>query len=292
MHFKTKIFFITALFCCGALHVAAQKLGAQSVLLFELTGQGNDLSIGSPKYITGYNVGGYNNQPQFFTDQELWLSTQTLADTTQTDIVALDLSKREKAAITRTRLSEYSPTLMPGGKEWSAIVVEQDGVQRLWRFPVSGGGSGSVVLPDVKGVGYHVWLNTTDLALFIVGEPHSLIRTSTKDKRRRLIASNPGRCLAMHPNGKMYFVSKATDTTWFLKSYDVQSEKQEIICQTLPKAEDFVVLADGTILMGQGNKLFMRQADSWIQIADLSNLGVQKITRLAARGGKLAMVVE
>jgi hypothetical protein len=271
--------------------IQAQKIDAHQILLFDLEGDGNALSITDPKLLTGFNLNGYNNQPCFFSEQELWLTSQSSSDTTQTEIVALDLAQKRKTAVTRTQLSEYSPTPIPNGKDWSAIVVEADGTQRLWAFPRSGGGTGRVVLPDIKGVGYHVWMSETDLALFIVGEPHTLVYTNTKNQRRKQLASNIGRCLLKHPtNGKLYFVVKPTDQTWFIKTYDPITDKQEIICQTLPKSEDFALLPNGDILMAQDHKLYLRAPETWVQIADLSDLGVVKITRLAVRDGKIALV--
>lgn len=268
----------------------SQKLDPHTVLLFELDGEGRDLNLSQPKLLTGFNLNGYNNQPAFFPNGEIWLTTQRASDTTQTEIVALNPDSKQLTQITKTKLSEYSPTPMPGGKEWSAVVVEADGTQRLWSFPIQGGGQGKPILPEIKGVGYHLWLTDVDLALFIVGEPHSLIYTNTIKQKRTQITSNPGRCMAKSSKGLLYFVSKATDQTWFIKSYNPANGKQEIICQTLPGAEDFALLQGDQILMGQGAKLYLRMGESWVQIADLQSLGVKKITRLALRNGLLAIV--
>ena len=61
-------------------------------------------------------------------------------------------------------------------------------------------------------------------------------------------------------------------------------------------SEDFVIAADGAFLAGQGAKLFQydpRRQNDWLEIADLSRYGVQRITRLAlGADGKLAVVVQ
>jgi hypothetical protein len=269
-----------------------QQLDPHTILLFQMEGEGRDLSLTQPQVLTGFNAKGYNNQPAFFPNGEIWLTSQWLSDTNQTEIVALNPTTRQLAEVTKTKLSEYSPTPMPGGKEWSGVVVEADGSQRLWAFPIKGGGSGKPLLPDIKGVGYHVWLTDIDLALFIVGEPHTLVTTNTLKQKRNQIASNPGRCLLKNSKGLLYYVSKATEQTWFLKSYNPTNGKQEIVCQTLPGSEDFALLSGDLVLMGQGSKLYLRFGESWIQIADLSSLGVKKISRLAVRGNQLAMVVD
>jgi hypothetical protein len=287
-----KHFFLGLFFFFYVVTIQAQKLDVHQILLFDLDGDGNALSLDNPRLLTGFNLRGYNNQPSFFSDTEIWLTAQSSTDTTQTDIIALDLDQRKKTEVTSTKLSEYSPTAMSNGTDWSAVVVEADGTQRLWAFPRVGGGEARVLLPDIKGVGYHCWMNDTDLALFIVGEPHTLVYTNTKKQRRKQLASNIGRCLLKHPvNGKLYYIAKPTDQTWFIKTYDPKTEKQEIFCETLPKSEDFAFLPDGKILMAQGTKLYLRGTETWIQIADLTNLGVAKITRLAVRAHQIVMVV-
>ena len=54
---------------------------------------------------------------------------------------------------------------MPAEQALSAVVVEADGRQRLWRLPLTG--EPAVLLPDVIGVGYHAWGPADDVMLFI-----------------------------------------------------------------------------------------------------------------------------
>jgi hypothetical protein len=287
-----KNFIIQAIIYAIPLALNAQNLDAYNLLLFNLEQTGNQFKISKPQCLTGFNPSGYNNQPYFFAPNEIWLTSQHANDTNQTEIIALNFEANTLRAVTQTSLSEYSPTLMPDGTSWSAIVVEADGEQRLWHFPAQGGGKGKVLLPNIKGVGYHAWLNETDLALFIVGTPHTLVKTSVNTQRQIKIASNIGRALQVHPNGKLYYVAKTTEQTWFIKSYQPSTEKQEIICKTLQDAEDFVLLSDGTIMMGSNSKLYIWQAETWKMVADLAEFGVKKITRLAAKYGKIAIVVQ
>jgi hypothetical protein len=284
------IFLGSILFLSIIPQVTAQKLEQYSIFLFDLEGTGTQTTLHQPRMLTGDNVKGYNNQPFFFGDDEIWITAQTQNDTTQTEIYALLPNSKTKIRITKTPTSEYSPTLMPNGDMWSGVVVESDGVQRLWQFPINGS-TGQPILKDTKGVGYHAWLNEQELVLFIVGEPHTLIHMDTKTNRKKMIASNPGRCLLVQPKDKkIYFVAKATEQTWFIKTYEPRSNKQELLCQTLVGAEDFAFLPNGQVLMGKDSKLYVYEGAQWVQIADLSELGIQKITRLATRKNKLVLV--
>lgn len=253
-----------------------------------------------PKFLTVFNRGGYNNQPNFFSNNELWITAQFRSDTSQTDLIALDLLSRTQTRITATpTTAEYSPTLMPGGKRFSSVRVEEDGNQRLWSFPMDRSDNGRVEFPKIYNVGYHCWLRDTLVAFFIVGEndqPHTLQIVGAKGQKPQRIASNIGRCMLKRPDGKLLFVQKATEQTWFLKTWDPKTNTQEIVVKMPGGTEDFTLLHDGTLVCGNATKLFQykapRDAD-WKEIADLAKYGVKKITRLAAsKDGKLAVVVQ
>ena len=110
------------------------------------------------------------------------------------------------------------------------------------------------------------------------------------------LASNIGRCLLHTSDGKLAFVQKPTEQTWFLKTWNPGNNAQDIIVKIPAGTEDFAIMPDGTYLMGDGAKLFYykpgRDTD-WKELTNLSQYGVKKITRLAAsKDGKLAVVVE
>ncbi len=287
-------------FCLLPATIYCQNAGKSDLILFSLNkGTVSLWRPESPRFLSAFNRGGYNNQPSFFNNNELWLTVQFAPDTTQTEIVALDLAQKTQTRVTATlETAEYSPTLMPGGKRFSVVRVEEDGNQRLWSFPIDRSDNGRVELPKVYNVGYHCWLRDTLLALFIVGEegqPHTLQSVGLKGQKMQRIASNIGRCLVKRSDGKLLFVQKPTEQTWFLKTWDPKSNIQEIVVKMPAGTEDFALLPDGTLLAGNGFKLFQYKAPrdtDWKEVADLAKYGVRKITRLAvSRDGKLAVVV-
>ncbi|MCC7244626.1 MAG: hypothetical protein IT269_03015 [Saprospiraceae bacterium] len=280
---------------------AAQRLDRHALIMLSMT-RGSDArwSVSKiPKYLSTFNVGGYNNQPSFFSDNELYITAQLYGDTNQTDIVALDLVRRTIDRVTATtRTAEYSPTLMPGGERFSAVRVEENGQQRLWSFPMDRSDYGQPVLPKIYGVGYHCWLRDTLLALFIVGEetqPHYLVSTGLKEQRTKTIASDPGRCLLRLPDGQLAFVQKATKQTWYLKTWNPDTGVQNIITKMPPGIEDFARLPDGSFICGQGSKLMLYTPGSstdWEALYDYSRFNVTNISRLAVNSeGRLILVV-
>ncbi|HRI58727.1 MAG TPA: hypothetical protein PK228_03365 [Saprospiraceae bacterium] len=284
----------------AVLPAAAQRLDHTDLLLFSMQKTADSMwQATAPRFLTAFNPHGYNNQPAFFSNNELYLTVQMAGDTTQTDIYALDVWVKTQTRITATpATAEYSPTLMPGGRRFSAVRVEEDGNQRLWSFPLDRSDNGRPEFPGILNVGYHCWLRDTLAALFIVGDDgamHTLGTAGTRGQNFQRIASNVGRCLQTLPDGRLAFVTKTTDKTWFLKTWNPQKPIPEIVVIMLPGSEDFALLPDGTYISGSKSKLYQfkpgRNTD-WKEIADLSKYGVKNITRLAAsKDGKLAVVV-
>lgn len=279
--------------------LAAQKLPHTDLLLLQLSQSGGNWQSSAPKFLSAFNPKGYNNQPMFFSDNELWIAVQLPQDTTQTEIYALDLNGKKYTRITETpKTAEYSPTLMPGGKRFSCVRVEEDGNQRLWSFPLDRSDNGRVEFPDLLNVGYHCWLSDTLAAFFIVGDngaPHSLQVANTGKQTPRRLAGNIGRCLQKTADGKLAFVAKPTEQTWFLKTWNPQNNAQDIVVKMPAGSEDFAFLSDGSILTGDGARLYTykpgKDAD-WRLVTDLGKYGVNKISRIAAaRDGKVAVVV-
>lgn len=248
-----------------------------------------------PKFLTDFNKNGYNNQPSFFSNDELYITVQTPFDTTQTDIFSLNLKTQTRTRVTMTTEREYSPTLMPDKQNFSSVRVEMDNTQRLWQFPVNRLGKGQPVFNLIKKVGYHCWLNSEKLALFIVEDPQNyLVVANTKDQSSVRLTTNIGRCFQLLPNGNLAYVFKATDNSWYIQELDVQTYQSKIIVKTLTGSEDFVVLPEGTLLMGKGSVLYKYHPafdKNWLPVGDFRLFGIQKITRLAVSADKkLALV--
>lgn len=293
----------TFLACCflGAAALSAQQLPHTDLLLFSLVkNTDGNWSVVAPKFLSANNPRGYNNQPCFFPSGEIYLTVQEAADTSQTDIFALDAVLKTRTQVTATAESEFSPTPMPGGRQFSVVRVEPDNRQRLWAIPIDRADAGRPVFPDIDNVGYHCWLRDTLCALYLVGNgpanPDRLVLAGTRGKKPLWIASGIGRCLLKTPDDKLAFVQKATEQTWLLKTYDLRTQHADVVVKTLPGSEDFAILPDGTYLAGSGAKLYQYKPGvqtDWKEIANLSKYGVKNITRLAyGKDNRLAIVVQ
>ncbi len=272
-----------------------------NIYLFDMKKE-NDrtFKFSNPQYLTSFNSTGYNNQPHFISNSELYFTAEFTGEK-QTDIYVLDLYAKTKSRVTETTEAEYSPTIMPDLFNFAAVRVETDGRQRLWQFPVDRLSNGKPIFKYIENVGYFQWINSRKIALFLVDDQSQLVLADVATDEVKELARNVGRCFKVIPrSGGLAFVQKATPRTWYIKSTNVYDPyaKSDIVTTTLPGSEDFVILDDGTYLMGSGSKLFKYHPTydndkGWREIADLKYYGIQNITRLAiSQNGKIAVVNE
>jgi len=244
-----------------------------------------------PKLINGNNLNGYNNQPQFIRGQ-LYITAQP--DGEQTDIYRFNIDRRMQTQVTATAESEYSPTPMPGGQHISVVRVSADGNenQQLWRIPANGGDA-ELMLDSIAQIGYHEWINESMIALFIVGEPHTLFIINTLSGDVRQVRSDIGRCLRMNPDGNLTFLHKSELEGWYIKSVNPTNFAIRPIVKALPECEDFAWAQDGTIYMAKGSKLYRFKVsldNDWREVADFSAYGIKNIKRIAVSNNRIALV--
>src|SRR5262245_57014702 len=266
------------------------------IFLVDVTYKKEAKPFGEPKKITDY--AGYNNQPFFLPGGEGILYTSIRNG--QADIYRYDLQSGQTTQVTTTPESEYSPTLMPDGKNISVVRVEADGkTQRLWKFPLKGGAP-SLILENVKPVGYHHWIDDHRLALFILGaegKPNTLQIADTRTGQAEVVAESPGRVLRRVPNHaeRFSFVHKISDQHWEIKQFDMRTRTNSSLIETLPGVEDYAWLPDGRLLMGKDAKLFVvmpLSGQQWTEAGDFSGAGIKRITRIAVDGsGKRIAIV-
>ena len=293
---------LTILFTLFISVTAFAQLPNTNVYLFDLNKKDGKLGLQNPRFLTDFNRNGYNNQPFFFSDNEIYLTVQFPNDTTQTDIYSLNLQTGLKTQITGTDESEYSAALTPNYYNFSAVRVEKDGndTQRLWVFPVDRMTPGQPLFKFITGVGYYCWVNSQQVALFIVSQPNNrLVLVNTKDQSQQTLETlNVGRCLKRTPRGQLAFVDKESPNSWVINIYDPRSKTYTPIIKTLAGSEDFEVLKDGSFIMGQGTKLYHFDPNNedekgWQEVVDLRYYDISKITRLAiSANNRLAIVAQ
>ncbi len=263
------------------------------IYLVDLTVKKGKAQLSNPQNVT--NREGYDNQPSFTPDGKALLYTSMREN--QTDIYKYELKAKTSLPMTNTPESEYSAAVTPSGKHFSTVRVEPDGTQRLWQFEIANPQNASLVLENLKPVGYYVWANTTQLALFVLGEPNSLYTASVNDGKNQKIEGSVGRSFHKIPKQKniVSFIHKVTDKQWFVKSLEMQNLKIMTVIETLEGSEDICWTKEGILLISKGSKIYQwnsKTDQTWVEVADFTSMGVKQITRIAVnpKGNLLALV--
>jgi len=284
---------------------ARRQPPATDIFIADLTTADGRLRVGKPENIS--NSPGYDNQPFFTPDGRALLFTsargtvESACGKPQTDIYRYDFESRAVTQITETPECEYSPTVTPGGRI-SVIRVEADGAQRLWQFTPDGRNP-SLVLTDIKPVGYHAWLDEDTLALFVLGQPATLQIADTTSGKSEILARNIGQSILRMPKGGVSFVQQAGEgaaRTLTITAVTVENGKPatRVLTTAVPGATQahLAWTPEGTLLMAHAGSLHAWRSGTvkWEPVADLSALGLRNVTRLAVApdGNRIAIVAQ
>lgn len=281
------------------------------VFVAPLKVSGAAVTVGAPVNIS--SSPGYDNQPSFTPDGAAVLFTSMRGDAKQSEIYRYDFGAAGAAGagagagkltrLTETAESEYSATVTPDGRHFSVIRVEADGTQRLWQFTMDGK-SPSLVLTDVKPVGYHAWADERTLALFVLGKPATLQIADRTTGAATQAASDIGRSIAKIPGGgTISFVLRevpagGTKGTLSVREFDPKTRAITPLVTVVSGATeaDLAWTPDGLLLMAHNGALYgWRRGDKdWSRVADLAALGLSGVSRMAVspKGDRIAFVAE
>jgi hypothetical protein len=283
------------------------------VFVAPLKVSGATVTIGPPVNIS--SSPGYDNQPSFTPDGAALLFTSVRGDAKQSEIYRYDFGAGAAGAgaaaagtltrLTETAESEYSPTVTPDGRHFSVIRVEADGTQRLWQFTMDGK-SPSLVLTDVKPVGYHAWSDDRTLALFVLGKPATLQLADRITGVAIIAASDIGRSIQKIPGRNAFsFVLREMPEagtpaggtpTLIVREIDPKSRATTALVPVVSGATeaDLAWTPDGLLLMAHDGALYgWRRGDkAWSRAADLNALGLSGVSRMAIspKGDRIAFV--
>jgi len=255
------------------------------------------VSVGAPVNIT--NSPGYDNQPAFTPDGAAILFT-SIRGGTQTDIYRYDIASARTTRLTSTPEGEYSPTVTPDGAHISAIRVEADGTQRLWRFAIDGRAP-ELVLAGIKPVGYHAWADDRTLALFVLGSPPTLQLADATTGRAETLVTGINRSIQRMPSGAISFVQKigeGASGALSIRELDPKTKRITPLVDAVAGAReaDCAWTPDGMLMMADKDVLYgwKKGETEWRKLADLAALGLHGVTRIAIspKGDRIAFVTQ
>jgi dipeptidyl aminopeptidase/acylaminoacyl peptidase len=280
------------LYCQLAMSVSTfAQLPDTDIFLSDIKNDHGKFSFSTPVNITARV--GYDNQPSFTPDGKSLLFV-SVKDTTQSDVYKYDLNTKKVTQITRTGVSEYSPSYSRDKKNISVVRVDKDTGQRFYNLPIADPNNAHVV-KGTDSIGYYCQLNDTLLAMFILGKANTLQVLNIRTTERKLIASDIGRCLKLDADQRnLLFVIKQNENEWSIFKMNILTFAITKIISTLKGNEDFAVMPNGSLLMGSEGKLYQYQpnnSNDWKMIADLSS-SLKSFYRISinAKGDKIAFV--
>lgn len=250
------------------------------------------LSIGDPVNVTSRP--GYDNQPAFLPDGSAFLYT-VIDDEGQADIWRYDLAADSATQVTHSRPeSEYSGTPLPDGG-FSAVRVEADSTQRLWRFQADGTGA-TLLFPGIAPVGYHAWADDSTAVLYVLGEPPTLQIAHLGGGAPQEVARDVGRSIQTMPGGgEVSYVQRMPEGATEIRALDVATGKTRRLIGGVQGGDFHAWTPDGTLLQAyEGGVYAWRPGqEDWRRIADLASLGI-RVSRMAvsADGTRIALVGE
>lgn len=282
--------FVLAVVLGGAAPLAAQTPGTD-IWLADLSVRDGRVAVGKPANVTAR--AGYDNQPAFLPDGSGFLYTRIGADG-QADIWRYQIAQRRTSAVITTPESEYSATPQRGGRAFTVVRVERDSTQRLWRFAPPD--SPTVVLKDLKPVGYQAWTDAGTVVTFVLGDPNALVVADVGTGRADTAARNIGRALQPVPGRPaVSFVERVDSTEAWLAEVNVINRETKRLVRLPPRAEFHVWTPLGIALTTDGAMVFQWDpvgGQPWTPVIDLAAEGLRGATRLAvsAKGDRLAIV--
>ena len=219
------------------------------------------------------------------------------------------LASGETRAVTNTRESLYSPTVLPDGSGFVAVrVVTPDpyyGLEAkepsLWQF----GWDGNPVRPlaTTRRIGYYGWVGEQHMAMFLVDEvpernAHKAVLMNHSSGKVTLLSNKPGKSFGRTTDGKrVTFVDQTDPKRWVISAMGPDDAKPTVLVDTAvgmvgeaeaDRSQYFVGLPDGSMVMANGTRLFRWdgvKGSSFKVFAELGKLGGAIKNIAASRDG-------
>ena len=225
---------------------------------------------------------GYDNQPSWFDNDRI------LYGRTQNGVTDIALHSTVDGSVSTpyqaTSGGEYSPQRLSLEKDdVLAVRLDTTGYQGLYRYDK--GGSSIELIPGLR-MAYFVIVNPQDLIGSVLSENRlDLVRVNPVEKTIDTLFENSGRSIHLRPNkNAVSYTLVNEDDNHEIFELDLDTGESFFIAQLPIGVQDYTWINDDQILIGSGPRLFIYDlfvGGEWKQIADLSDKGIDDISRMA-----------
>ncbi len=224
---------------------------------------------------------GYDNQPAFSKDGKSILYV-SIGDDKQSDIYSYDIKKKLHVNITKSQVSEYSPTILQDGQSFSCVVVEKDSAQRVWQFNANGTFH-HIISEGTDSIGYHTWLNKDTLLYYKLTDPHSLRAVNLKTNEDVWICDNPSRAFKKIGSTSQFIYAMKDSLKIEYRIYAPVLRESKLYATAPASNEDFIWHEEfGLVRSDQSDlKKYNEKTKSWDVLFSFASIGIKKITRFA-----------
>lgn len=256
---------------------AVAQLPETDVWLFRLEKKDNKYTALNPVNIT--NRPGYDNQPAFTPDGKSILYVSIREDK-QADIYRYDIKSKLHTNLTKSKVSEYSPTILPDESGFSSVVVEEDSAQRVWII----GFDGAFVRfasDATDSVGYHAWFNMDTMLYYKLTEPHSLHVLDLKRGKDVWICDHPSRAFKRISGKSEFIYAIKQEQSLEYRIYKAATKESRVYTSYPSLNEDFTWHPEFGLVKAENADLlrYNESTRQWETLFSFATAGISRITR-------------
>ncbi|TVZ51483.1 nuclear transport factor 2 family protein [Dokdonia sp. Hel_I_53] len=279
---------ILFLFC----FLATQTILAQSdteIYLFDITEKDGKIKLSNQKNIS--NTEGYDNQP-FFLGKNALIYSGTIDGNTE---IVKYVRGTKTTLNTKTIGGEYSPQLIPGDRAVSAVRLDPDGRQRLYRYEPRNPKLKEII--DDAVIAYYTWAdNQTIVSATIVNKKLHLVTYDLLNNKSEDLNIIVGRSFHKIPNSNLVSFIDKTNDEWYVKSIDPKTKNIKTITAIPQRVEDIAWLPDGSLLATYESSILLKtkKKRSWTVLNTFEDENLKNLSRITVspKGDQLAIVSE
>ncbi|GAC12999.1 TolB family protein [Aliiglaciecola lipolytica] len=254
---------LASLFGVAITTVSAQSIPGADIFIADLSVQNGQLKLGELKNISSRK--GYDNQPYFLADNQTLLYTSQIDG--QTDILRYKINTGETENLSSSPESEYSPTPMPNGTEYS-VIYAVDGKQELWAYQLAGEGKRALYSGD-ELIGYHAWIDSQQVLVTVLQESSMNLQLFDSQTRTlSLVYPLTGASLYQIPESHLMSFNTLIDGKHWLMQLDTKTQATQKLVELPEESQYYTWTADGKVIVASNLQLWFW--DSQVQNATLS----------------------